>query len=316
MTKVQVNSQGKAYMTANGKVLLSSGSSPVISSLNVTPTTSAQTITAPSGTDGYSPVNVSAVTSSIDSNITAANIKKDVVILGVTGSYEGSGGSAPVGALIKTVNNLGYLTAPSTSFTYQFPTGTTKIMEGTLYNAFYNSGLTSIDLSNITYIDQYGMINTFANSSLVGQIDFSSLTVVEQNGLNGAFANTGITSLDLSSLTTINSGSLMSICNGCSYLTSVNLSSLTTLNSYYMDDHLQEAFAGTSLTSLSFPSLEAPEWWEGGECAEFSGMLYNVTGCTVHFPSNFQGIIGSWSQVLDGFGGTNTTVLFDLSATD
>ena len=70
----------------------SGGSAPVITSLSVTPTTSAQTITAPSGTDGYSPVNVAAVTSSIDANIIAGNIKKDVTILGVTGSYEGSGG--------------------------------------------------------------------------------------------------------------------------------------------------------------------------------------------------------------------------------
>lgn len=73
---------------------ISGGSSPVITSLSVTPTTSAQTITAPSGTDGYSPVNVSAVTAAIDNNIVAGNIKKDVVILGVTGSYEGSGGGS------------------------------------------------------------------------------------------------------------------------------------------------------------------------------------------------------------------------------
>ena len=59
---------------------------PVIDTLNVTPTTSAQTITAPSGTDGYSPVNVSAVDSSIDANIVAGNIKSGVSILGVNGS--------------------------------------------------------------------------------------------------------------------------------------------------------------------------------------------------------------------------------------
>lgn len=32
------------------------------------------------------------VTAAIDSNIVAENIKKDVSILGVTGTYEGSGG--------------------------------------------------------------------------------------------------------------------------------------------------------------------------------------------------------------------------------
>ena len=71
-----------------------SGSSPVISSLSVKPTTSAQTITAPSGADGYSPINVSAVTSSIDANITAGNIKSGVTILGVTGTYSGSAGGS------------------------------------------------------------------------------------------------------------------------------------------------------------------------------------------------------------------------------
>ena len=37
--------------------------------------------------------NALEVTSTIDSNIQAGNIKKDVTILGVTGTYEGSGGS-------------------------------------------------------------------------------------------------------------------------------------------------------------------------------------------------------------------------------
>ena len=63
-----------------------------VGKLNVTPTTSAQTLTPESPLDGWDEVKVSAVTSDIDSNITAGNIKKDVQILGVTGSYEGSGG--------------------------------------------------------------------------------------------------------------------------------------------------------------------------------------------------------------------------------
>ena len=57
--------------------------------LNVTPTTSAQNLIPTSPYNGFSSVSVSAVTSSIDSNISAGNIKKSVVILGVTGTYEG-----------------------------------------------------------------------------------------------------------------------------------------------------------------------------------------------------------------------------------
>lgn len=67
-------------------VTINGGSQPVIDPLSITPTTSQQTITAPSGTDGYSPITVSAVTSSIDANITSGNIKSGVTILGVNGS--------------------------------------------------------------------------------------------------------------------------------------------------------------------------------------------------------------------------------------
>ena len=61
----------------------------------VTPKTTSQTITADSGYDGLNEVEISAVTSSIDSNITAENIKKDVTILGVTGTLESGGGILP-----------------------------------------------------------------------------------------------------------------------------------------------------------------------------------------------------------------------------
>lgn len=76
------------YATAIGSIQ----TDPTLASLTVTPSTTAQTITPPSGTDGYNTVIASAVTASIDNNITAGNIKKDVSILGVTGTYEGSGG--------------------------------------------------------------------------------------------------------------------------------------------------------------------------------------------------------------------------------
>lgn len=44
----------------------------------------------------------------------------------------------------------------------------------------------------------------------------------------------------------------------------------------------------------------------------FDNMIYGVSNCTVHFPSAMQSTMSGWSSVLAGFGGTNTTVLFDL----
>lgn len=63
-----------------------------LDTLNVTPTTSAQSITPLDPVKGWDEVNVSAVTSNIDSNIQAENIKSGVSILGVTGNYSGGGG--------------------------------------------------------------------------------------------------------------------------------------------------------------------------------------------------------------------------------
>jgi hypothetical protein len=77
---------------------------------------------------------------------------------------------------------------------------------------------------------------------------------------------------------------------------------------------MQFALIGcTGLTSLSFPALTSTSF--GRYTNQFNGMLSGVTGCTVHFPSNLQSVIGSWSDVTAGFGGTNTTVLWDLPAT-
>lgn len=68
-----------------------------------------------------------------------------------------------------------------------------------------------------------------------------------------------------------------------------------------------------SLTSSSFADdPSAP----GNPDRVFMYMLEGVDGCTVHFPSNLESLIGEGSYVLSGFGGTNTTVLFDLPETE
>lgn len=60
---------------------------PTKQTKTVTPTTSKQNVTADSG-KVLEKVTVNAVTAAIDENIVAGNIKKDVTILGVTGTYE------------------------------------------------------------------------------------------------------------------------------------------------------------------------------------------------------------------------------------
>ena len=70
-------------------------------SRTVTPRTTQQTFDIPSGYSGNGRVVVKAVTSSIDSDITAGNIKQGVNILGVTGTYTGT---TPTGTISITSN--------------------------------------------------------------------------------------------------------------------------------------------------------------------------------------------------------------------
>ena len=70
---------------------LKSVAAPNLQNKSATPLTTNQTIEPDEGYDGLSYVSISKVDSSIDSNIVAGNIKKDISILGVTGTYEGDG---------------------------------------------------------------------------------------------------------------------------------------------------------------------------------------------------------------------------------
>ena len=59
----------------------------VYSPLSIAPKITAQTFTPEEGQDGFNTVEVSAVTSNIDSNILPKNIKRGITILGVEGNY-------------------------------------------------------------------------------------------------------------------------------------------------------------------------------------------------------------------------------------
>jgi hypothetical protein len=73
-----------------------------------------------------------------------------------------------------------------------------------------------------------------------------------------------------------------------------------------------------NLTSVSFPALTSASF--GSYKNQFSNMIQNVTGCTIHFPSNLDPQGGSTViSSLTGypsFSGTNTVLAFDLPSTN
>lgn len=337
-----------------------------IEALEITPSISQQIITASGDVDGYSPITVSAVTNSIDDNITAGNIKKDVQILGVTGTFEGSG---DIG-IPREVNQSGFYQMPTQNFTFSLPSNAKDVNYYALSQAFQSCiGLTDVDLSSLIEISgSYALYQAFIYCTKLTSADLSSLKIISgsnglsqafrsctnlvnvnllsleivsgSGGLSGSFQNCSslqaisfpalktisgsyglstafydckeLVTVDLSSLKTISETyGLNSTFLNCTKLANVDLSSLETISGNYA---LSQAFYNcVSLQTISFPSLTSSSF--GSRTTQFYSMLYGVTGCTVHFPSNLQSVISSWSDVTNGFGGTNTTVLFDLPAT-
>ena len=191
----------------------------------------------------------------------------------------------------------------------------TSINDYGLYFAFYNcTGITgSVNLSSVTSIGMYGLYSAFYNcAGLVGSVDLSSVTSIGNSGMQNAFSEcTGLTNVNLSSVTSIGKSGMQNAFYYCTGLTgSVDLSSVTSIG----NSGMQNAFRNTGITDLYFNSLTSSSF--GSYTNQFSYMLNNVTGCTVHFPSNLQSVIGSWADVTNGFGGRNTTVLFDLESTE
>lgn len=178
MAKIQVNSQGKVYVTSNG--ILGALSDIDTQPLNIIPSTSAQQIEAPTGVNGYNPVNVAAVTSAIDQNIVAGNIKKDVSILGVTGTYEGSSGKyqlldrvkdntneeiGTVSGFFTDVNNVEYavvcLDAQYRSASLKYSTTAEAVTNMPLYNNLVTANAWE---SKATATENTYLITTLLNS--------------------------------------------------------------------------------------------------------------------------------------------------------
>jgi len=254
---------------------------------------------------------------------------------GVGGSYtfyyEHYQNSALTGTAILNAENL------TTVLAYQ----------GFMYAFYQCTGITSTGLSSLTTISgDYAFRNAFygctnlLTTGLDSLVEFTMINTGHQIFQQAFYGCTSLTKTGLSGLRCVNSGSsgspssTNSLCNkmfyGCTSLTDIDMDKLCRINGNYCFAYM---FSGcTGLTSVEFPSLarvEAtgalqymfqnctnltsisfPNLYYVNVNAQFSNLVNGITGCTIHFPSNLQATMSSWT-----FGGTNTVVSFDLPQT-
>lgn len=185
-----------------------------VSSVSVIPSAFYQVIEAPFGI-AYNEVIVDGVASSIDLNIIPQNIKKDVEILGVTGTY-----IAHNYCIEKQIIN-----STLTSGTIFLDTDDIlKLDKYVLSCAYVGAIFTNTNLSFIDLVEigQNSLYNTFRSSN-VETFSFDKVNKIDVNGLNSAFAYcNSLTSIAFPALTSSSSISANSFTNlvlGCTGVT-------------------------------------------------------------------------------------------------
>lgn len=216
---------GVSILGVNGSVTELVGSTETVS-----PTTSQQVLTPTSPSNAFTEVTVNAVTSAIDANIQAQNIRQGVSILGVSGAIH-----TPDYYVELEKTNAGMLKKANKFINLD---NVTSLDAYVLYYMFRNrvfSSGTDIDMSGIQTINNSGFTGAFFYASGINSVDLSSLTTVYDYGCSSMLKYCySITSADLSALQSITSAySFQSAFEECRALAAIDLSSLKTINATY-----------------------------------------------------------------------------------
>lgn len=243
-----------------------------LGSTTVNPSTSQQVIEAATGT-GFDTITVNAVTAAIDSNITAGNIKKDVEILGITGTFDPTptletvtAGYTANGTYTITAST-GYDGISSVEVTVDVAGGASWGQQLTTYYSIFasNTTMTGADLTGFVgstlATSAYHMFEGCSNLESVPLFDTSNITNAAGMFMYCTSLQT-IPSFDFSNIT-----SCGNMFRGCSNLTTLpqlntpnvpgmdrmfeNCSSLTNVGGFA---HLGKAFTSSQTVDLSYSS--------------------------------------------------------------
>lgn len=156
------------------------------------------------------------------------------------------------------------------------------------------NGTTSLQSFNLDSLEDIGghgktgLNSTFYGSGIKEAV-FPNLTTIRENGLNGTFA-----------------GSSISLCRF------PKLEMLYTVKDNDDYEPFFYCFYECNSVDIYFNALKTTSFEDR---FVLSQMLEDANGCVLHFPSNLQSVVEGLFDYPD-FGGSNTTILFDLEPTE
>ena len=169
-----------------------------------------------------------------------------------------------------------------------------------------------VDLSfdGVTKINPDALTYRFRSHNNIMSAQFPDLIEVGSDGFFGCFSGcANLSSVLFPKLETAETTAFQYAFNNCLALDSIEFSSLKNIG---IQCFFNCFWYCANLKHIYFPAITENSF--GQSTGVFLSMLFGVTGCTLHFPSNVRSLI----EGLDGypnFGGTDTVVLFDLPAT-
>lgn len=197
-------------------------------------------------------------------------------------------------------------------------TGVGRIGPYQLNNAYiYNTVISgAFDLSDVTYVSIYGLAGFLSGCSNITSVNVENIAQVEDYGLSSAFNSTGITTFTMKNFAGGAAGTCGGICGGCPNLTTAKMYSFTPWEGSYYGE-LAYAFGSCPLlTNVYFYGLNPVDSDPYDYDANFEGLLDSDTNVTVHMPMRIQQSvtdnIANMTNFANGFGGTNTTILYDV----
>ena len=198
---------------------------PVLQNKTVEPNIGKQIITADSGYDGLGQVMVNEVTSSIDSNIKADNIKQGVSILGVQGTLEQGA------EVVKKYRPqwITFVECPIVDLTEETRMLDTSLIT-TMYKMFYTSSVEFLDISGWDTSNVTDMALMFRGSK-IKNISISNFDTSKVTTMNQMFRTCpNLTSVSLSNFENTVLSNVKDMFHTCSLLTSINLKNFNTVN--------------------------------------------------------------------------------------